>query len=124
MTSSFMSVVLALGAMLIHGSDDPNFEWYKHLEVPGQPIGQAMMCCTIEDCHPVAVRTQGSHWEVWIDSKTFPDSATDGRVGHAPNDWVVVPEQAILHGKDNPIGEPVGCWYGGRLRCFVPGTQT
>lgn len=100
--------------------DGVNDGWYEDLMQPGQLHG---FCCTKRDCKNVTARTVGNHFEVWIDSKTFPDLPNSPFEGHAPNAWVPVPEEAILHHHDNPTGEPVACWYQQQVRCFIEGTQ-
>jgi hypothetical protein len=92
-------------------------DFYESLHVPGSDIP----CCSISDCRNVRVTVNlgdGAYY-AFIDDKTFP---TDGQYGHghAPNDWVKVPEESILHGHLNPSGEPIACWYGGRILCFLP----
>lgn len=116
-------IALALAATLIHHDGEPNAEWYRGLAIPDGPMAGAL-CCTNTDCRPVAVRVRDGHWEAFIDSATFPDRFNSPLEGNAPNDWVAVPEQAILHGKSNPIGEPVVCFYNRVIRCFVEGTGT
>jgi hypothetical protein len=120
-------LALALSAaVLVHTDDMANAPWFRSLMVPGsqRPLGQPMPCCSGADCANVEMRERDGHFEVFIDRETFPDSKTDANQGHAPNDWVVVPEAAILHGKDNPTGGPVACWYRRGIPCFVEGTQT
>lgn len=107
-----------------HNDDDANSEWYHTLLLPNGPMKGAI-CCSKNDCKPVLSRIRHDRWEVWIDSKGFPDVPGVPLEGHAPNDWVVVPVDAEIHGKINPEGsEAVACWYNGVVRCFVPGTMT
>lgn len=107
-----------------HTDDDANAEWYHTLLLPGGPMKGAI-CCSKNDCKPVLSRIRNSRWEVWIDSKGFPDVPGVPNEGHAPNAWVAVPEEAEIHGRTNPEGgEAVACWYNGVVRCFVQGTQT
>ena len=112
-------VLLFLGASAF-AHDGVHDAWFDGLTVPGT----AMLCCSRTDCKPVEARIRGDgRWEVWIDRVTFPDGFSPAE-GHAPDAWVVVPEAAVLHGKENPTGAPIACWYQGVVRCFVPGVGT
>ncbi len=114
----FLGCVRLVSARAHDGVHD---EWFEGLEVPGSH----MMCCSKHDCKPVDARIRADgKWEVWIDKVTFPDREGYAPMeGHAPDAWVMVPEAAILHGKDNPTGAPIACWYGGVVRCFVPSVE-
>jgi hypothetical protein len=129
--------VLLLGALIsiaveahAHDMDDPDAAWYRSLTVPGLP-GEGLAgtsCCNgghdpDPDCKNVEVRYRAGHEEAFIDSKTFPDSDRSAYFGHAPNDWVEIPEKVRIH-RDNPTGAPVACWYNHTIRCFVDGTGT
>lgn len=122
--------MLALGAMcLAEAHDDEHDQWFDGLMVPGTGNSESgkpgWPCCHKDDCKPVQSRIGGrGRWEVLITSATFPDNDRNLAEGRAPNGWVIVPEEAILHGKANPIGEAVACWYQGHVRCFVPGAET
>lgn len=134
------AVLLVLGLLLAisivpvfsHDASDPDAEWYQSLRVPGVPNMNGIAgtsCCNggqarDADCKNVEVRQRKGHWEAWIDSKTFPESKYSPIYGHAPNDWVMVPDEVIIHGKNNPTGGFVACWYNSSIRCFVEGTQT
>lgn len=82
--------------------------FYQGLTVPGTVTS----CCSQADCRPVNERPGKIRHEVFIDKKTFGSSA--------PDDWVEVPEKAIIYGGTNPTGQAVVCWVGGRLWCYVP----
>ena len=84
--------------------------WFQSL---GQP-DTGYPCCSIADCRTVQSRTRGDHFEVFIDRKTFGESAPDA--------WVAVPPESVIRRKDNPLGEPVACWHLNEVRCFVQGT--
>jgi hypothetical protein len=84
--------------------------WFQSL---GQPE-TGYPCCSIADCRTVQSRARGDHFEVFIDRKSFG--------ADAPDAWVAVPPENILRRKDNPLGEPVACWYAHQVRCFVQGT--
>lgn len=66
----------------------------------------------------------GDHWEVWIDSATFPDVDHESFLGNAPNAWVIVPDRVILRGRENPMGEAIVCWHDREIRCFVAASAT
>jgi hypothetical protein len=69
------------------------------------------------DCRNVQAEIRGDgHWWAWVDTKTFPD--------RAPNAWVQVPDEAVLHRHDNPTAEAVLCWYAAGVRCFVAASAT
>ena len=143
---SAMMVYLALVAMILiavfiwaalnharaHDMDEPNAGWYRSLMVPGSENNP---CCSggrgdpNDDCKNVDTRpvtdADGSvHWEAFASSKLFPTAPTAPMQGHAPDEWVRVPDEAILHGKNNPTGAPVGCWYMRQWRCFIEGSGT
>lgn len=116
---------------LVHDDGDPDGAWYQGLMVPGAPGAPlaGTSCCNggaarDADCKNVEVRQRSGHWEAFIDSKTFPESKYSPIYGHAPNAWVTVPDGVIIHGKNNPTGGFVACWYNSAIRCFVEGTQT
>ncbi len=114
--------LLALTLLIHDGAHD---DWFNSLKVPGAPAfdGSARSCCDMKDCKTVKARHgRDGQWEAWVDSATFPDDPIATTEGHAPNAWVKVPSDAILH-RDNPTGEAVLCWYQGVVRCFVPGVE-
>ena len=122
----FLFAAFALGCFLApmvwaEAHDGMHDEWYQSLEVPNSNHAS---CCNMVDCKPVKDRiNKDGNYEVWIDNVTFPDNVLAPPQGHAPNDWVVVPKEAILY-RDNPTGEPIACFYQGVVRCFVPGVGT
>lgn len=140
-----VAVVLLLALLLVisiipvfaHDMSEPFADWYQSLTVPGTG-GQGLSphsCCSggrgeqDEDCKNVETRTvrdaDGSvHLEAFASSKLFPDSGRSPSYGHAPDDWVRVPDGSVIRGRENPTGDAVGCWFSGRWRCFVEGTQT
>lgn len=68
-------------------------------------------CCDESDCRPVEARATPDGWQVrW----------RPGQLAGAPVGWVPVPPDAVLV-RENPVGAPVACWYGGRVACFVAG---
>ena len=110
-------VLLALSVRLVRAAppvgSDPNgpmAHWYQSLAMPGTSYS----CCSAADCRNVQYRSAGDHFEAFIDRKSFGEGA--------PNDWIAVPPEHVLHRHDNPTGEAVACWYDGEIRCFVEGT--
>ena len=93
------------------GADPALAPWYRSLTQPGT----GWLCCSIADCRPVVTRERDGKLEAFIDRKAFPDGT---------DEWVEVPEKVILHGKDNPTGEPVACWFEQAIRCFTPASGT
>lgn len=93
------------------GSEDweimaPHAEWVRGLRsIYNVP------CCDSSDCRPVEARATNNGWQVrW----------RPGQLEGAPIEWTDVPEEAVL-ARENPVGVPVACWFGGRVACFVPG---
>lgn len=103
--------------------NSPAAHWYRGLK---QPV-TGYTCCSIADCRPVDERIDGSgHYEVRLRATIEQPNA--------PAQWWQVPDRAVLHGHDNPIGEAVAC-YDSRLDgsgnvvginffCFVPDAGT
>jgi hypothetical protein len=83
---------------------DPSLApWFNSLRQPGTGAS----CCSIADCRPVDYRPTKSGYEVWINGQ-----------------WMPVPPDKVLEGKDNPIGRAVVCYtpmLG--VMCFVRGTE-
>jgi hypothetical protein len=87
---------------------DPNSEigrWFQSLQ-----NSKGEICCSVADCRrPYAWRqTTGRGYQV-----------QEGN--GAP--WIDVPPENILRGK-NPLGDAIACVVGGRVRCFVPPSET
>ncbi len=141
----FAAAVLLLLALLLafsivpvfaHDMSEPYADWYQSLKVPGTG-GQGLSphsCCSggsstpDADCKNVETRIvrdadKSVHLEAFASSQLFPDSDRSPAYGHAPNDWVRVPDESLIR-RDNPTGDAVGCWFSGRWRCFVEGTKT
>ena len=85
--------------------------WFRGLRAPETNF----LCCSIADCRPVVTRIREGRLEAFIGAAKFRDG---------PDAWLEVPERVILRGHDNPVGEPVACFYGGEIRCFVPAAGT
>lgn len=93
---------------------DPNSpvsRWYRGLQAPS-----GIPCCSIADCRNVTYRMMDKHYEAFIDKRSFGDEA--------PNDWVKVPDERVLHMPDNPTNDAVACYYSGDILCFVEGPGT
>lgn len=96
------------------GSEDANImaghgEWVHSLR-----SAAGVSCCDESDCRPVEARATSEGWQVrW----------RPGQLEGAPTEWTPVPPEAVL-ARENPVGMPVACWYGGRVACFVPGGAT
>lgn len=101
----------ALAAPPPVGSEDwqvlaPHAAWITGLRRGG------VSCCDLADGRPVEARSRGEGWQVRF---------RPGQLEGAPVDWVDVPAEAVIRG-ENPVGLPVAFWYGGQVRCFVPGS--
>ena len=84
--------------------------WFRSLNQPGTGYN----CCSMADCRPVRTRDRNGKIEAFIARETFRDGT---------DQWVIVPEEVIIRGIENPVGEPVLCYLGGMVRCFVQGAQ-
>jgi hypothetical protein len=93
------------------GADPALAPWFQSLKQPGT----GALCCSMADCRTVRTRSVAGHLEAWIGAPDFRN---------APEAWVAVPEAVMIRGVDNPNGEPVACWYGGQIRCFVEASGT
>ena len=87
--------------------------WFKSLRRPqtNQP------CCDVADCRTVEYRTLGNRFQAFI-GQEFP------RWTNPPRQWVDVPDENVLHRRDNPTGEGVACWFQGQVVCFIEGNGT
>jgi hypothetical protein len=108
-----LALVLAGGATAAPplGADpeSPLGHWYNSLQQPHSGIS----CCTLADCRPVIEKLGAGHYWVFI-GKQFE---------LAPNRWIEVPDDAVLHVR-NDAGQPVACWApASGLLCFVPGPE-
>lgn len=74
--------------------------WFRSLAQPGTGIS----CCSIADCRPVDARITPTGYEIYV-----------------KEEWLAVPPEKILRGKENPTGKPVACVLNGQVLCFVPG---
>jgi hypothetical protein len=86
------------------GADPSLRPWFESLKQPGTGVS----CCSIADCRPVQYRLAPDGYEALIDMG-----------------WVHVPEDRVLHNKQNPLGRAVLCRSpaSGAIFCFVPGPE-
>lgn len=80
----------------------PIAKWYRSLQ---NPVTK-MSCCDWSDCRPTKARVIDGHYEVWHEDQ-----------------WLPVPDHAILPQMENPVGEPVACVYFGTVLCLVRGAE-
>ena len=111
--AGLMAVFVLLSGAAPAGSnpDSAVSGWFRDLKAPGTGIS----CCDVSDCRGVRTRMVGGRLEAFIGRSEFGTGA--------PNDWVVVPNSARLLPGPNPVGEPVACYFGGRILCFVGGPE-
>ena len=111
--AGLMAVFVLLSGAAPAGSnpDSAVSGWFRDLKAPGTGIS----CCDVSDCRGVRTRMVGGRLEAFIGRSEFGPAA--------PNDWVVVPDSARLPPGPNPVGEPVACYFGGRILCFVGGPE-
>ncbi|HUK10675.1 MAG TPA: hypothetical protein VLX09_22580 [Stellaceae bacterium] len=87
---------------------DPNSEigrWFQSLR-----NGKGEICCSVADCRrPYAWRHTTAHGYQVQEGKGAP--------------WLDVPPENILR-QQNPLGDAVACIVGGRVRCFLPPSET
>lgn len=120
-------LLLALAAIpKVLGAPPPNpdpslapwFQSLKRLDANGNEI----RCCDLSDCRGVPARVGSNGYEVRVDRETFAinDATWLTRFGSLDPQWVPVPNETILQGRDNPVGRPVVCWTPWRnVICFV-----
>lgn len=92
--------------------NSPLHAWFEDLRAPDTGI----LCCSEADCRPVQYRITGDHYEVFIDRKSFGESA--------PDRWLPAPDKVVLHRHDNPTGEAIACYYAGEIHCFIEASGT
>jgi hypothetical protein len=86
---------------------DPNLrEWFRSLRQPRS----GMSCCDISDCRYVDYRFVDNHYDIRIE-----------------NQWMTVPGEGVIHGKQNITGKAVACYTRSNpysdmitILCFVP----
>jgi hypothetical protein len=100
-TAGLVVASVALGAPP-ENADPALAPWFRSLAQPGTGIS----CCSIADCRPVDARTTSSGYEIFVKDQ-----------------WLAVPPEKVLQGKQNPTGKPVACVLNNQVLCFVPGTM-
>lgn len=87
---------------------DPKIQhWFKSQKNPKN----GSLCCTLADGELAEEDIRGdTYWTRWP--------------GH--DEWMPVPQDAVIHNAGNPNGAPVVWWYyeqgETKIRCFVPGS--
>lgn len=71
--------------------------------------GVRISCCDVADCKRTEYRIRG-------DGYLVPNPET--------GEWTPVPPEVVIVRSDNPTGSAIACWFAGKLRCFVPGTES
>lgn len=72
-------------------------------------------CCSISDCRGVPSRVGPGGWEAYISAEIFP--------GAEESQWVEVPNDKIVRGKQHPYGTAAACWSPVRgIMCFTEPT--
>jgi hypothetical protein len=96
----------------------PHGEWVKGLMNPYTRQG----CCDLSDCRVVSARVRDSHYQAFIGREAYGQDA--------PDQWLDVPDDVVLHERNNPVGLPIACWRASRrpqfngFFCFQDGTAT
>jgi hypothetical protein len=96
----------------------PHGAWVRGLMNPVTKQG----CCDLSDCRVVAARIRFGHYQAFIGRDAYGEDAPEG--------WLDVPDEVVLHGGDNPVGLPVACWRASRqpllngFFCFHDGSAT
>lgn len=89
------------------GADPALAPFFKSLRQPDSNIS----CCDISDCRPVKTRHVNGRLQVFIGPQ-FP---------YSPNDWRDVPDDAVIRGVANQVGELIACYFSREVRCFLDG---
>lgn len=96
---SLVGLVQAARAAPPENADPALAPWFNDLR---QPWTNAL-CCSLADCRATESRTQGDHYEAFIDGA-----------------WRAVPDDKVLQRSDNPTGHAVVCWTPqAGILCFV-----
>lgn len=96
----------------------PHGDWVRGLVNPFTKQG----CCDLSDCRVVAARIRTGHYQAFIGRKDYGQSA--------PDQWMDVPDEVVLHERSNPVGLPIACWRAARqplfngFFCFQDGAAT
>ncbi len=90
------------------GTNPAFAQWFNSLQ---RPDGGGSCCSIDSDCRVTEFRRAGDHYQA--------------RYAGA---WIDVPESAIVHRRDNPLGRAVLCAMNSgshvHIFCFVPGTES
>ena len=79
-------------------------------------------CCDLADCRAVPARTRGGSYQAFIGRQEYGEEA--------PDQWIDVPNEVVLHEHRNPVGLPIACWRASRqplfngFLCFQNGSET
>jgi hypothetical protein len=96
----------------------PHGAWIRGLVNPFTQQG----CCDLSDCRVVSARIRYSHYQAFIGREEYGEDA--------PNEWLDVPDEVVLHERTNPVGMPIACWRASRqplyngFFCFHDGSAT
>lgn len=96
----------------------PHAAWVRSLTNPQTNQG----CCDLSDCRVVSARVKFGHYQAFIGRDAYGDEA--------PDTWLDVPDEVVLHEGGNPVGLPVACWRANRqpldngFFCFHDGSST
>jgi hypothetical protein len=112
--SSIIIATLTVPMSFAHppeGTVDPAVsDWYKSLKDPKT----GWSCCSVADCRATELRpdpNDHSKWQAYISKDIWGITA--------PNDWMTIPPEHVLHNHDNPTGQVVICYYGNEIHCAV-----
>lgn len=134
----FLGIVAVIGIVLliVHGfgrvtraappagadPNSPTAQWFKSLKRVDRD-GNEYSCCDLSDCRFVTVRLGPQGYEVLIDRETFgieDKVAWLAKFGSLDPQWVPVPHDKVLQGKENPYGRAAVCWTPiSDVICFV-----
>jgi hypothetical protein len=96
----------------------PHGSWIRSLLNPYT----RQACCDVSDCRAVPARTRGGNYQAFIGRKDYGEDA--------PDQWLDVPNEVVLHERRNPVGLPIACWKASRrplfngFFCFQNGLET
>jgi len=79
-------------------------------------------CCDLSDCRAVSARVRNGNYQAFIGRNEYGEGA--------PDQWLDVPAEVVLHERINPTGLPIACWRASRqplfngFFCFQNGIET
>lgn len=95
------------------------FKSLKRIDKDGSEYG----CCDLSDCRFVSTRIGPQGYEALIDRENYgikDEVAWLTKFGTLDPQWVPVPNDRILQGKENPYGRAAACWsLWSDVICFV-----